>query len=63
MVNPDDDDFDDDFDDDPVMDEDDDGLDASSAPSDTKLHDARRRIEDILERRRLREEFGDFDFD
>ena len=62
MIQPDDD-FDDDFDDDAIIDEDDKRLDASASGSDTKSHDARRRIEDILEQRRLKEEFGDLDFD
>lgn len=68
MIKPDDD-FEDDFDDDDsnsdnamVDDVDDTILEASGSKPDPKHHDTRRKIEDILERRRLREEFGDMDY-
>lgn len=62
MIQPDDD-FDDDFDDDAIIDDDDSQLDVSASGSNARSHDARRRIEEILEKRRLKEEFGDLDFD
>jgi hypothetical protein len=62
MVNPDDD-FDDDFEDDAVIDDEDNSLDAATSKSDPHQLDARRRIEDILEKRRLQQEIGDLDLD
>ena len=59
MVKPDDD-FDDDFDDDDVSYSGDNEIEAGATKSDPKQHDTRRRIEDILEKRRLKEEFGDY---
>lgn len=62
MIKPDDD-FDDDFEDDDPVEEVEDSITLESKPTNEKQHDTRRKIEDILERRRLREEFGDLDFD
>lgn len=62
MIKPDDD-FDDDFDDGDPIDEEtaEDVRVATTGNSNQKQHDTRRRIEDILERKRLREEFGDLE--
>ncbi len=65
------DDFDDEFEDDDLIEisadenEDGDGDDniPETASSGTKQYDTRRKIEDMLERKRLREEFGDLDFE
>ena len=61
MIEPDDD-FDDDFDDGDTVAEDTDTMEATAFKADQKHHDTRRKIEDILEMRRLREEFGELDF-
>lgn len=61
MVQPDDD-FDDDFDDDPVAEAATKTLETAAAKPDRKQHETRRRIEDLMEERKLRQEFGDLDF-
>lgn len=59
MVKPDDD-FEDFDDDEPViLEASRDTMEVSAGAADSAPHDTRRKIEDILEARRLREEFGD----
>ena len=63
MIKPDDD-FEDGFNDsEPVEEETNDSIQAQSTTSDGRDYDTRRKIEDLLERRRLKEEFGDLGFD
>ena len=57
MIKPDDD-FDDDFDNDVDLEDTSDDTVVELKPN-QKQHDTRRKIEDILEARRLKEEFGD----
>ena len=62
MIQPDDD-FDDDFEDaDPVAEAAEKTLQAADARPDLKLRDTRRRIEDLMEQRKFRQEFDDLDF-
>ena len=65
MVKPDDD-FDDDFDDaeliiDEITDEPGDEITPGASKPNVKCHDTRRKIEEILEARRLRQEIGDLE--
>lgn len=61
MIQPDDD-FDDDFDEEePQLEVSTETIEASAPKPNQKQHDTRRRIEDILEARRLKEEFGELE--
>ena len=57
------DDFDDDFVDDESVVTESDVMKAPSTRPDSDQHDTRKKIEALLEKRRLKEEFGDLDFD
>ncbi len=61
MIKPDDD-FDDDFEDGDTDQEVEDVVSLETKPNE-KQHDTRKKIEEILEKRRLREEFGELDFE
>ena len=62
MIQPDDD-FDDDFEDgDAIAEAEPVTMSAAPVKPDRKQHDTRRRIEEILEAKRLREEFGELDY-
>ena len=62
MIQPDDD-FDDDFEDgDPVIEAEPNTMSAAPVKPDRQQHDTRRKIEEILEARRLRDEFGELEY-